>query len=334
MRERESQTIVILPCNICFQVLMAIWQAKVMYEFIDTDINTGNMSIDSLSERLRDMPIKETKQIILFCAHINGIVQDMGKIKYICDKYGVFILEDCAQSVLSEYRCKTNDLMGSYGDFAVYSFGSSKQINLGGGGLIKTRLSNFAIKPENKKYNSANNGNTAFRDEYYRLLNLITDKDEDVCSKKEMYRLMLKWSEYYTHNGDPAKKQDIERKLQTVNEICAQYKKTTRYVTTLLKPYSGQIRILDSKDTDVLWRFSILMKSKNSRDELLQRLWACDLSANKLYPSLPLILGFHQKEKSQATDFTNRILNFPINNGKSDELKSTIKVITGFLNYG
>lgn len=67
---------------------------------------------------------------------IFGRIPSTKKIKEICDKYGVFLLEDASQAVGSRNK---SFIAGQIGHAAVFSFNKNKQITSGGeGGMIVT----------------------------------------------------------------------------------------------------------------------------------------------------------------------------------------------------
>jgi len=73
----------------------------------------------SLDERLLEARINSrTKGVI--AVHLQGQACDIEKIKAICDKHGLFLLEDCAQSHFSEYKGVRAGLTGTAGSFSFY----------------------------------------------------------------------------------------------------------------------------------------------------------------------------------------------------------------------
>ncbi len=59
-----------------------------------------------------------TKAVIV--VHLQGQACEMDKIKAICDKHAVALIEDCAQSHFSEYKGKRVGLFGIAGSFSFY----------------------------------------------------------------------------------------------------------------------------------------------------------------------------------------------------------------------
>ena len=57
----------------------------------------------------------------------------MNKIKKICKKNKLFLIEDCAEAFGSYYR---NKHVGTFGDVSTFSFFGSKTITTGEGGMV------------------------------------------------------------------------------------------------------------------------------------------------------------------------------------------------------
>lgn len=76
---------------------------------------------------------KNTKAIMP--VHLYGHPCDMDSILEIAKKYRVFVIEDCAEAIGSEYKGKK---VGSFGDIAAFSFFGNKTITCGEGGMVIT----------------------------------------------------------------------------------------------------------------------------------------------------------------------------------------------------
>ena len=67
--------------------------------------------------------------------HLGGMPGDMDALKAICAKYGLKLLEDCAQAHGAVYR---GQKVGAVGDAGGFSFQSSKNLTAGEGGMTTT----------------------------------------------------------------------------------------------------------------------------------------------------------------------------------------------------
>jgi len=104
---------------------------------IDIDIKTFNIEPDSIENKIT----KKTKAIMP--VHQFGLSADMDKIKKIAKKHNLFIIEDAACALGSEYKGKK---CGTLGDISCFSFHPRKIITTGEGGMICTNNSKIAKK--------------------------------------------------------------------------------------------------------------------------------------------------------------------------------------------
>ena len=113
-----------VPLYSCTSIFDAIIQAGHIPTFIDIDIDNFTMDTADL-----ELKIKNLSAIIVI--HTFGRPADMDKIKVIAKE--IPVIEDCAHSLLSEYKGK---LTGTIGDASFSSFRSRKYISAGEGGMI------------------------------------------------------------------------------------------------------------------------------------------------------------------------------------------------------
>ena len=82
----------------------------------------------------------KTKAIMV--VHLYGQVADIEPIKKIASKFGLYLIEDCAEAIGSVFKGKP---VGVFGDVATFSFGN-KTISTGEGGMVLFKDKNFASK--------------------------------------------------------------------------------------------------------------------------------------------------------------------------------------------
>lgn len=100
--------------------------------FIDSDEKTWNMCPKALEEAFQKYP--EVKAVIV--VHLYGISADMDSIMEVCNRYGVQVIEDAAESLGGYYKGKHT---GTFGDYGVFSFNGNKIITTSGGGILVSR---------------------------------------------------------------------------------------------------------------------------------------------------------------------------------------------------
>ncbi|MCT4647345.1 MAG: lipopolysaccharide biosynthesis protein RfbH [Carboxylicivirga sp.] len=97
--------------------------------FVDVDLETYNIRPELIEEAIT----KKTKAIVL--AHTLGNPFNLREIRAVCDKYELFLVEDCCDAVGSEYDGK---MVGTFGDIATTSFYPAHHITMGEGGAVLT----------------------------------------------------------------------------------------------------------------------------------------------------------------------------------------------------
>jgi len=114
--------------------------------FVDVDRSTLGLSPESLEEfmeehcEVRDDGHcwnKSSNRRIAACLpmHTFGFPVELNKIKELCDRFHIEMVEDSAESLGSRYRGKHT---GNIGKLAILSFNGNKIITTGGGGIILT----------------------------------------------------------------------------------------------------------------------------------------------------------------------------------------------------
>jgi len=98
--------------------------------FVDVDQDTQNITTQALKTAISS----KTKAII--AVHLAGWPCELYDLRKICDENGLFLIEDCAQAHGARYKDKP---VGSFGDFAAFSFCQDKIMTTGGeGGILIT----------------------------------------------------------------------------------------------------------------------------------------------------------------------------------------------------
>ena len=97
--------------------------------FIDVKIPTYNIDENLVEEAIT----KKTKAIML--AHTLGNPFNVQKIKEICDKYNLWLIEDSCDALGSRYNGQN---VGTFGDLATLSFYPAHHITMGEGGAVFT----------------------------------------------------------------------------------------------------------------------------------------------------------------------------------------------------
>ena len=101
--------------------------------FIDSEPDTWNMSPHALERAFvwAQQQGRLPKCVVL--VNLYGQSADMDALLPICERFGVPVLEDAAESLGARYKGRAS---GSFGHLAVYSFNGNKIITTSGGGML------------------------------------------------------------------------------------------------------------------------------------------------------------------------------------------------------
>ncbi len=110
--------------------------APILYQgakpvFIDSD-ESWNLSPKLLKEYLQQCA-KKPKALIV--THLYGMSAAIEEIAHICKEYGVYLIEDAAESLGATFKKRHT---GSFGDFGIYSFNGNKILTTSSGGMLVT----------------------------------------------------------------------------------------------------------------------------------------------------------------------------------------------------
>lgn len=97
--------------------------------FVDVEMDTHNINADLIEDAITP----KTKGIML--AHTLGNPFNCKKIRDICDKYGLWLIEDCCDALGATYNDK---MVGTWGDIGTLSFYPAHHITMGEGGAVFT----------------------------------------------------------------------------------------------------------------------------------------------------------------------------------------------------
>ena len=138
----KSKDEVITPTFTYIATANSINYVGASVKFVDSKISSWQIDEDKIIESINS----KTKAILI--PHIYGQTCEMAKIKKICKKNKLFLIEDCAEAFGSYYK---NKHVGTFGDVSTFSFFGSKTITTGEGGMVVTNNYKIAKKAEELK---------------------------------------------------------------------------------------------------------------------------------------------------------------------------------------
>ncbi|WP_309493593.1 DegT/DnrJ/EryC1/StrS aminotransferase family protein [Candidatus Hecatella orcuttiae] len=215
----------------------------VLYQYakplpIDIEPDTWNINSALIEEKISE----RTKAILV--AHIYGHPVDMDPVLKIAKKYGLYVIEDCAEAHGATYKGKK---VGSLGDVGCFSFYANKIITTGEGGMLTTNNSEIADKARTLKSLAFGANNKFMHQDIgfnYRMTNIQAAIG---CAQ-----------------------------LKKIDKIIEKKRHIAHYYTENLKDVLGlQLPVEKSYAKNVYWMYHVVVHSENfgfTRDLLMEKL--------------------------------------------------------------
>lgn len=205
--------------------------------FVDSEEKTWNLDPGKIEKLIN----KKTKAIMP--VHLYGHPCQMDEINRIAKKYNLYVIEDAAEAIGSEYK---NNKVGSIGDVGCFSFYGNKTITTGEGGMITTND----------------------KDLYEKLLIL---RDHGMSKERRYYHPVIGFNYRMTNMQAAvgvAQMERIERLVSRKIEMANLYNQCLKNIKNITLPPKEKW----AKNT--YWMYSILINSDSpvSRDLLIAKL--------------------------------------------------------------
>jgi len=128
---------VIVPTLTYIASANAVKYTNARVVFADCEKDTWNISIESIKKRISS----KTKAIIV--VHLYGHPCDMDPIMKVAKEHNLYVIEDAAEAIGSQYKSKK---VGGIGHLGTFSFYGNKTITTGEGGMVVTNDDKIAEK--------------------------------------------------------------------------------------------------------------------------------------------------------------------------------------------
>ena len=167
---------VIVPSNTFIATALAVSYVGAKVVLVEPNLETFNIDVSKVEEAIT----KNTKAII--AVHLYGRPAEVDKLKLLCEKYKLKLIEDAAQAHGAIYK---NRKVGSFGDAAGFSFYPGKNLGaLGDGGAIVTNDAELS-----KKVSAIRNygSNIKYHNEYKGVNSRLDEIQAEFLSVKLKY---------------------------------------------------------------------------------------------------------------------------------------------------
>lgn len=292
--------------------ITAIIYAGATPVFADIDSETFNIDPNSIIKKVT----KRTKGIVV--VHYAGMPCNMDEIKQIAKAHKLFIIEDSAHALGSEYD---NKKTGSLGDAACFSFGSTKVITTGEGGMITTN--------NERKFNR------------YKILRNYGETKSSLEKKgasRWTYDITLLSYNYKINEFAAAIGVEQMKKLPSI--MSGRARALRMYQMYILKNSNirYQKRSKDIKHIPLFYPISLKNTNKNTRTNIMTELERIDIETNIYYPLVYKLTIFKKLFQGMrincpiAEDVSSTIFSVPCHRlVKKDHVLAINKVLHKYL---
>lgn len=219
-----------LPSFLCQSPLAATLLAGWQPEFCDVDLETGNVS-NAEWKRAIDSGVNA----VLF-VHLFGNVGDADYVSEICRSKGIHFIEDAAQSFGGTWEGQP---CGAFGDAAIVSFGHTKLIDVGHGGMVLTNDSKLATEVRSFECNYSARIPDApaiakqFRGKFYAARHQLGSAPED--AREDFKGLMRIYEPLITSRWKPEVSEEILVRLNHLDDAVQERREKNEMYIDILR---------------------------------------------------------------------------------------------------
>ena len=260
---------------------------------VEPDINSYNIDVNAIEKNIS----KKTRVILV--THLYGRACEMKEILRIKKEYGLYLIEDCAQSHGSKYL---NKFTGAFGDFGCFSFYPTKNLGgLGDGGLITVKkkkyydqlkqLRNYGFKKKN--YSNLVGINSRLDDIQAIFLN------EKLKKLNKMNNHKIKLAKLYDNLlSKKLAKPTITKDFSNIYHIYPiRYKNRNKLISHLLK-----------KKIKVMCHYPVPPHKQNSLRKYFKKQFPIAEKIHKTILSLPISYSHTEKDVRYVCKIINKFI--------------------------
>jgi perosamine synthetase len=241
--------------------------------FVDIDEKTFNIDVKKIEEKITN----KTKAIL--AVDVFSQPSNWDELKKIAKKHKLYLIEDSAEALGSEYKGKK---CGSFGDAAIFAFYPNKQITTGEGGIILTN---------NKKI--------------YELCRSLANQGRRIKDGKWLEHVMLG----YNYRLDEMSCALGLSQMQRIREILKKRKGVAELYNKKLKNVDGLEIPYIKQGNKLSWFVYVIKLTENlsgkKRDKIIKEMAQKGIQCSNYFQAIHL-QSFYKKE------FSYKIGDFPV----------------------
>ncbi len=246
--------------------------------FADSDPETWCMSPQSVARLIGP----RTKGIIP--VHLYGHPADMEPLLMLAKEHGLWVVEDCAEAQGATYDGQP---VGSFGTTGMFSFFGNKIITTGEGGMVVTNDDALA--------------------ERYRLL-----RGQGMDPSRRYWHPVIGFNYRMTNIQAAIGLAQMER----IDQLVADRKRVAGWYAERLQSVPGlTLPPWTKRVENVFWLYSVLMRDKGTRDQLMALLAEADIETRPFFYPIHTFPMYRECRSDNgcpvASDLSSRGLNLP-----------------------
>jgi len=316
--------------------------------FIDIDPKNFNMDLDDLENKING----NVKAIIF--QHTFGYPEGIDKVIELARSKGIYVIEDCAHTIGTEYRGKK---LGSFGDAAIFSLGRDKAVSASFGGVSITKRRKYGSKlVEKEKFLNSCSKSWVFKQILYTVVSYLTRNLYGISVLGKLIHFVSTKLELINRATTNLEKESGEmpqfvksimpnafakvayNQLEKLDELNKKRSEIYDYYLKEVKEMkTSKITLPEWKEINKFYpiRFPLLVKK---RDKLIEYAERNGIILGKWYdtPVAPkgvdlLAAGYKRGSCPKAEKVCDNIVNLPIHiNLRKKDISKIIKVLKSF----
>ena len=239
----------------------------------------------------------------LMVVHLYGHPANMESLCQIAKKHHLFLIEDCAEAIGSQYKGK---MVGSFGDIACFSFFGNKTITCGEGGMVLCNTDELSERAKHLK-------------------------GQGVVSYREYWHDVVAYNYRMTNIQAAiglAQLEQAEKFIAAKRQIAKWYMEELSDTPLVFQKAIGDV-------THTFWMISALTKSPEDRVNLRETLKVAGIETRPTFPCVHQMPAYNKRFECLpvAEDLSARGINLPSYPALThDDVVAICKVIKGY--YG
>ena len=321
---------VVVPANICPAAIFPIIYAGYNPVFCDVDRASGNISYDLLYECLTG---RDDIGACLIPHMFGNPVRDIKKISEHLSNRGILFIEDCASSLGA--RNAQGEFVGFSGDYSIYSFGHSKTIDIGFGGILASPYRDLdacacvldGLPMEDGEFERKSN-------EVSKLYRTLRNFRATGTFESDLFRSIIPIIKpLYLFDIEQGKKNEILSEISQLSEVLKVRRGQQTVYDQVFKKHGFGGLVYKFERGAVPWRF-VFFVNEELRQEVINECLQNQVPISDWYPSVEQLFGL-SNSCSRASRFGKTVLNLPISVEEDSvgQYAETVCEILGKYNY-